>query len=146
MDKYLKLKGDKKLEVRFTPRTMARFQRETKLSMGYFVQAVQLLSGFVNAENMTMDDQAKALNTIGFDDLKKMILAGCPAVESLDKADETLDELEDGFFQNVAILIEAFTVFLNGNLVQKPEVEAEVNPTQKPKPKKPTPEVRTKAE
>ena len=145
MEKFLKLKGDKKLEVRFTPRTMARFQRDTKLSMGYFVQAVQLLSGFVNAEKMTMDDQAKALNTIGFDDLRKMILAGCPEVESLDKADEILDELDDGFFQNIAVLIEAFTEFLNGNLLEKPGAKADINPTPKPKPKKPIPEAEKKA-
>jgi len=134
MEKYLKLQGDKKLEVRFTPRTMARFQRSTKKSMGYFMQLVQILSGFIKANEMTPADQAKALNAIGYEDLKLMILAGCPEVKTLDEADLLLDELEESIFVNIAMLIEAFSIFMNGNVLQ--EAETKPNPTQPKKPKK----------
>ena len=134
MEKYLKLQGDKKLEVKFTPRTMARFQRATKKSMGYFMQMVQVLSGFIKANEMTPADQAKALNAIGYEDLKLMILAGCLEVKTLDEADMLLDELEDSIFVNIGVLIEAFTVFMNGNVLQG--VLKTPDPTQPKKPKK----------
>jgi len=135
MEKYLKLKDDKTLGVKFTPRTMARFQKATKLSMGYFMQMVQILSGFIKAKEMTLDDQAKALNAIGYEDLKLMMLAGCPEVETLEQSDLLLDELEESIFVNIAMLIEAFSIFMNGNILQ--EAEAKPNPTQPKKPKKP---------
>lgn len=146
MDKFLKLKDGKKLAVKFSPRGMARFQRETKFTMGYFIQAVEKmmpLAGFKTTGNLAEDVHTvgTGMNIIGFEELRLMMFAGCPEIESLDQADELLDELEEGLFQNISVLIMAFTDFLNGNL-QAGEVETESedekgNPTQPKNSKKP---------
>jgi hypothetical protein len=149
MERYLKLTENRKLEIKFTPKSMARFQRITKMSMGYFVGLVRSLEKFIKANQMTPEDQAIALNSVGYNDLEMMMLAGCPEIKTLDDADNIVDDLEDGLFQNIGKLIEGFAEFMNGNILAVPEKEAEdkPNPTEpKPKQKKPLEEVKNQAE
>ena len=136
MEKYLKLQGDKKLEVKFTPRTMSRFSRETKLSMGYFMGFIQTMQNFsTDGKKMTQDDQIRALNSIGYSDLQTMMFAGCPSLKTMDAADELLDDLEGSLFENIAVLIESFTEFMDGKILPAGVLKT-LNPTQPKKPKK----------
>ena len=140
MDNCLKLKDKKTLEVKFTPRTMARFQAETKFGTGYFMntfaQLQDLLSPVIKGGELTQEAQIGVLNLVGFNDVKYMIFAGCAEVETLQRADEILDELEGGLFQNLQILILGFTKFMNGDLLGVVEEEETPAPLEKMKPEK----------
>jgi len=141
MDSVLKLKDGKTLAVKFTPRTMARFQAETRLITGYFLGIFQRLNEqfqpVIRGDELTPEMQVNILSLLGFDDLKKMIYAGCPDVKTLAEADEILDQLADGLFQNLPVMVTAFGEFMNGSLIGKAKPEETPVPLAKPKPEKP---------
>lgn len=150
MDSFLKLKDGKTLQIKFTPRTMARFQAETRLTTGYFLGMFQRLNDqfqpVIRGDELTPEMQVNILSLLGFDDLKKMIYAGCLEVKSMAEADEILDQLEDGLFQNLPILVTAFGEFMNGSLIGKREPEETPVPLPKKKPEKPSKEAENPAE
>lgn len=144
MGNSLKLKDGKELEIKFTPRTMARLQAETGKTVSYFLGIGQHAAPYAGRNDLTAQEQIAFMERLGFEDLKFMIFAGCPEVDSLNRADEILDELEDSFVEAVVNLMLEFVEFMNCKMVPKGAIE-QPDPT-KQKQKEPPPEKPQKKE
>src|SRR4030042_6353865 len=98
MDNILKLKTGGELKIKFTPRTVARFQRSTSLTLGDLIGLLNDLSPYLKS-NLTSDEVVAALKIVGYEDLARFIYAGCAELESVEAAENLLDDLELDFFR-----------------------------------------------